>query len=76
MIYCTYVKSSKKAFWHLAYWTHSQEQASEDLKAALKKAQDSDHGNKDAEVATKTFESRDHIPEFLKKLDADKILYN
>ncbi len=74
MIHGIYLKSRPKASWHLVSVAISAEAASHDLTEFLKRAQT--EGNERAEVAVRLFDSAFHIPEILREIKDQKILYN
>lgn len=73
MIHGIYVKTKKFKDWKLCAITASAEEATLSLSENLDKVKEE---YPSAEVGVKLFSNRNSIPEYLKTLVSDKILYN
>lgn len=74
MVHGIYVKTKPKGKWYLVALASSAETASIDLENALKKAHKD--GNEHAEVGIQVFDSGFYIPQMLKEVAKDSLVYN
>ncbi len=74
MIHGIYLRSKPKASWRLVSVAASAEAATYDLKTFLEQAQK--EGNEQAEVAVQVYDTDFYIPEILREIKEQKILYN
>lgn len=74
MIHGIYVKYKRNKDWKLCTIALSPEEANLSLAECLDKAKE--EGHPEAEIGVKIFQTRNNIPEYLKTLKSDKILYN
>lgn len=74
MILGIYLKNRPKGKWHLVSVTASPEAAEHDINALLSQAKK--EGNNDIEVASCSFETSFHIPEFLNEVKHQKPMFN
>lgn len=74
MIHGIYLKIRPKGMWRLVSIATSPEAASQDYSSLLK--QINLEGNTDMQVAIQSFESTYNMPELLKKVKEQKLLFN
>jgi hypothetical protein len=74
MIHGIYLKSRPKGMWHLVSVAASPEAANHDYSVLLKQIKL--EGNGDIQLAIQAFESSYDIPELLKKVKEQKLMYN
>lgn len=74
MFHVVYMKTRPKGKWYSVSVSLSQETASSDMNAILKKAKTDD--NDKIEACIQSFETGFHIPEYLSEVKEQKLLYN
>lgn len=74
MIHGVYIKNKINSSWHLVSLTVSIESAKKD--ALVFREQSEKEGNENAEIIIKTFDSTFYIPEIMRDIKPQKIMYN
>lgn len=74
MMHGIYLKSRPKGMWHLISVAASPEAANHDYTTLLKQIKS--EGNDDIQIVIQAFESSYDIPELLKKVKEQKLMYN
>jgi len=74
MIHGIYIKNRPKGSWQLVSIAISAEAVNQDIHKITKQAQK--EGKTDIQVGFQIFESEYNIPEFLKELKEQKLIYN
>ena len=74
MIYCLYIKSYQKGFWHLFATSSSLEEITEGKEKVIN--QGKEEINFDIKVGIQQYENNSHIPEYIKELKDQKIAFD
>jgi len=74
MIHGIYIKNKPKNKWHLISLTASPEAAKVNSEKALEDA--IEHGYADAQSIVQIFDAGDYIPEVLREVKDQKLMYN
>ena len=74
MIYGVYVRNRMKDKWHLFSITTSAEKAEQEIKNAIAASKKSGFNN--PQVTIKIFETAFYIPEYIKELKPQTVIYN
>lgn len=74
MIHGIYIKNRPRGSWQLISIALSAEAVSQDISKITKQAED--EGKEGFQVGFQIFESELHIPEYLKELKEQKLIYN